>query len=626
MAEHAESGRSSERSTDAERVSRAPIQLPPDELARLAGADPYVLIDLNVRDERSARLFAGSDRGIDALVVAHPERADLLRAEGIALSADPMWFDRPPENGLHEEWRQALTTLTADAARHLAGRAEATSNSFIAARYAHVAWRVDRRQVDAGRLAVRSYVALASLSIEAGAGHTATEALDRAAKIAVVIRDPALIDALRVRIETAADHLEAGYGYRWLLDLSEPIQHLARFLGDELLERFIARLERAVEFLGSAPPADYVARRRFTPIHTQPTAHLADRAVEKLTELRRTVRQSDAVERGALRRGQIWEAHAEALAAQAEPPVAALALRHHLDTAERWYRAASDRASAERIRIRIESLRDRIASEMQHYPFSEPIGQTELDAALRPVLDAPDIDTALTRLADSDEFLPRWAEAQPYRAPQTLGDELFPPVNFDVALNRATGDGQDAAADARESNYYGMALQVSRFFVGHLFWRLRAQQSFTAAAVLRRLVGWPLFDTHRTAFIESAVSAYFRDDHIAFVRTVMPEFESLVRHVAGALGRPTTAPHRRAPGVDEQRGLEDLLGREPALTQALGTDLSYNLQQLLVKKSGLQVRHADAHALLARDFYTEEWSNILMLLLLRLTRVRLPPE
>lgn len=598
------------------------LELPPAELRRLAEADPFAIVDLNVRDARSGRLFAGTDRGIDALMLSHPPRAALLTAEGVALRADPVWLDRESTNVIHEEWRAALATLTPDNVRHLALRAETSENSFISARYAHVAWRMDRAMVDTGRLAVRSYLVLASAHFAAADGHAGCEALDRASQIAAVIRDSGLMGEVLAGVEAAADELEAAYGYRWLLELTEPAQRIARRLGQDVLVQFVPRIERAVEFLASEAPADYPERRRFTPNHTGPTPLLADRAIAQLTDLRRAAGQRDATRSGARRRGWLWEAHAEALRAQEEPRIAALVVRHHFGTAERWYREAGDREAADRTRMAVEDLRDRAAAEMSRHTASTPIEREDLDAALRPIVDAPDIDTALARLAQIDGFLPRWSEAQPYRAPQTLGDKIMPPVNFDAALNRATAD--DAVADARESNYYGIALQVSQFFIGNLFWQLRDHHSFTAAAVLRCVNGWPLIDADRAAFIESAVFAYFREDYVAFFRTIMPEFESLVRHVTGVLGRPTTAPHRRLRGVDEERGLDDLLSREPALIEALGVDLWYNLQQLLVKKSGLQLRHADAHALLPRDFYTEGWANVLLVLLVRLTRVRLP--
>lgn len=598
------------------------LELPPAELRRLAEADPFAIIDLNVRDARSGRLFAGADQGIDALILAHPPRAALLTAEGVALRADPVWLDQQSNNALHEQGRAALGTLTTDQVRHLAVRAETSENSFISARYAHVAWRMDRAMADTGRLAVRSYLVVASTHFAAADGHAGSEALGRASQIAAMIRDSGLLGEVLAATEAAADELEAAYGYRWILDLIEPAQRIARRLGQEILVDFIPRIERAVEFLAGETPSDYTRRKRFTPNHAGPAPSLADRAIAQLTALRRSAGQRDAIRAGALRRGRLWEEHAEALRVQEEPRIAASVVRHYFATAEQWYREAGERVGADRMRMAVEHLRDRVAAEMSRHTASVPIEPEELDAALRPIVDAPDIDTALSRLARIDEYLPQWAAAQLHRAPQTVGDEIMPPINFDAAVNRATADA--AVADARESNYYGIALQVSQFFIGNLFRRLRDHHSFTPASVIRCVNEWPLFDISRAAFVESAVFAYFREDYIAFIRTVIPEFESLVRYVTGALGRPTTAPHRRLRGVDEERGLDDLLNREPTLKETLGVDLWYNLQQLLVKKSGLQLRHADAHALLPRDAYIEDLANVLLLLLIRLTRVRLP--
>jgi hypothetical protein len=65
------------------------------DTSRLASADPVRTVDLNVRDARSGRLFAGADRGIDFIATAHPVHAEALHAEGTALRADPVWLDRP---------------------------------------------------------------------------------------------------------------------------------------------------------------------------------------------------------------------------------------------------------------------------------------------------------------------------------------------------------------------------------------------------------------------------------------------------------------------------------------------------------------------------------------------------
>jgi hypothetical protein len=598
---------------------------PAAELRRVAQMNPFAVVDFNVRDARSARLFAGFDRGIDIVSAAHPSDALSLHAEGVALRADPVWLDRAPENALQEEGRAALTTLTPEQRSHLAVRAAETENSFIAARYAHVVWRSDRREVGHGRRAVQAYLALAAAAIGSGDGREASEMLDRASQIAVVIRDPALTGGVWEATQAAADELETAYAYRWLLDLKGTVARLGRQLHGDVTASFIPRLERTVEFLASPPPVDYRARRRFPPDHSAPAPFLADRAIEQLTELRRASGDASAAARGARRRAELWEAHARALQAEAEPRVAAIMLQTHFVSAERFYREAGDIANADRVRVVIEALRERIAAEMPHYRESILVGRDELDALLQPVVGSLDIDLALARLAETDDFLPTWVEGQQHRTAQTASDALMPPINLDAALNRATSTGEDAIADARESNYYGVAMQVRQFFLHHLFQELSDRHRFTSAAVLRRIGRWPLFDSTRAPVIESAVSAYFREDYVAFIRTLMPEFEALVRYVAGTLGLPTTTPHRRSPGIDEERGLDDLLTREPAIKAALGINLWYNLHQLLVKKSGLQLRHADAHALLPSEFYSDSWANVLLVLLIRLTRADVTP-
>jgi hypothetical protein len=598
---------------------QAPLPpIPSYVVHRLAGRDPYALIDEIVRDGSSARTFAGADRGIEALAAAHPSKAPLLLAEGAALAVDPVWLDEGDDNSYRVARRGALAAITSEGRAHLATRSNQTDNLFIRARYAHVLWRLSRANVDLGRQAARAYLGLGARALAAGEGHDAADALDRSSEIAVVIRDSQLGTEVSAAIESAAAELEAADGYRWIIDLSTSVERLARRLMPGVLAGFLPVLNRAVDFFAAGPPPGYQVRRRFQPPHTEPSPRLADSAVERLTVLRQLAGHPEAAVQGAARRGALWEAHARTQLARAEPRVAALAVRQHLVTAEHWYREAGDRDAAARMRVMIEGLRERIAGEMISYRSSVPISPPEVEALIGPISGAPTLHDALDLLSATPDLLPREADGQRHREAQTVGDTLMPPVNFDVAGNRATGTGAVAAGDARESNYYNVAMQVSQFFVTRLFQRLRAREDFTAPAVMEWVAARPLFDFERAPFLESTIASYVRADHIAFMRTVMPEFEAFVRHVAAGLGVPTTVANRRTPGVDEERGLEDLLTREPALTAALGADLSYNSRQLLVRKSGLQLRHADAHALLPPGFYSDDWADVLLLLLLRL--------
>lgn len=601
------------------RGREAPWVPPSDLVAQVRDVDPFAIVDLNAQDAASARVFVGVGHGIALLQAAHPGHAGALAAEGVALQGDPVWRDRPPSGAIPAQraWADALATLTAVDARHLAARAARTENRFVAARYAHVAWRTDRRLADAGRQAVREYVALSAAALDGGDGAAVTDALDRAAEVTAVMGDRDLGGTVRTAVERAAAALEAAYGHRWLMDLVGPVRRLAGRLQPDFAAAYIPHLERAAAFLTAPPPAEYEARRRFLPVHHGPAPQLADRTLARLAELHAEVGQGDAVPGVARRRGEVWEAYADALSVQG---VAAVQVRHELTKAEHWYREAGDAAAADRVRVAVERLRDRIADEVDRGTISIPLAPQFLAAVTGDITGAEDVEQALERLVATDAFLPQAAELAPTRAPQTVGDTLMPPVNFDVAGNRATPEG--GHEDAREANAYEVAIQVRQTFVSHIFGELRATRGLNATAVMRRLADWPLLDRSRLLLLDSAVSAYFREDYVAFVRTVMPEFEALARGVVRAHGRPTTTRNRRSPGVDEERGLEDLLEREPLLAQSLGEDLAYNLRMLMVKKAGPQLRHADAHALLPADFYTERWADILLLLLLRLTRSR----
>jgi hypothetical protein len=128
------------------------------------------------------------------------------------------------------------------------------------------------------------------------------------------------------------------------------------------------------------------------------------------------------------------------------------------------------------------------------------------------------------------------------------------------------------------------------------------------------------FKDTRIALVKNGVGAYLRKDYIAAVHVLVPQVEGAFRDLLDAMGTPTFAVVRG--GDMRQRMLDDILD---ALSQVPGTDQNFfaMVRHMLADILGLNLRNEVAHGLAGVDMFTKANSELLILMLLHITHLRI---
>ncbi len=140
--------------------------------------------------------------------------------------------------------------------------------------------------------------------------------------------------------------------------------------------------------------------------------------------------------------------------------------------------------------------------------------------------------------------------------------------------------------------------QTQASFLDFVFHRLRQTGQISKDSLLSHLQKWEFIDEMDLPFIEKALDHYFHDDHISALHLLTPRIEHMIKSAFEQVGLPPVAvPNEQL--IREQTFGEFL--RRNEVKKALGENVWYYLNFVLVDEKGLNLRNDIAHGWIGPD-------------------------
>lgn len=491
--------------------------------------------------------------------------------------------------------------FTPEQLEYLAIRARSSKNPIHASCFADVVWDFsEKKDPEMARIAIDRYLKAAEIFKRNKWGVEFGKVIKRAASLASMIKDSERLEKVKKTIIEYTRKLDATKDYRFCLDLVEAITKLRLGEGERL--ELIKILEKSVAYYGEEHPS----REDSLGSVEGPNEHfvrsflnaklelLPDKGSKEAQMVRRSIAQSHEREGDrALKAGNY---------------LAALV----------FYRSAEksfvNKADKNRMRVKLAEAGSRAEGELLPISAKVEIETAKIEEYVRPLL-ADTLEDCLTRLAAAPHFIPnveRTKRSLEKRHREFPLQFLIPKIHLKeghIAASYANTDEIYNQALARE---LVMEIQIASVFRSYLFDRLR-DRGLNTNSLVEHFQRWGYCRPRNLEMLRRGFDHYFAGDYPASLHILIPQFEDILRALLQAAGRPVSRPPR---GVAT---LGPLLSDDGFLSAA-GADLKRYYE--LVLTDGLNLRHDIVHGLLDPKLMTKSTVELIIHLLLTLTRFK----
>jgi hypothetical protein len=437
----------------------------------------------------------------------------------------------------------------------------AASHAILRARYADFLWQYGGGDHRVARQAVRAYLDAAAFYASAGRRRRITDALDRAADLAMRLRDDQLIGEAKRLAFTIAAQLLDGQDAGCPPAAQDPLRVFQSFnsggpqarLTDAEQMQIVTLADRGAGFY--AAHGEYEFERWFLKIMQQ-----AYRSLARLDDVH-------VVER---RLAQSYEADAAA-----RPRF--LDRLYSLEQAHVHYLACGDRAKADKMkRLRQHAA---VAGEAEmgtvSMEFELPAAEMQQLADRLMTLEAV---AALRALSEFETCVP---SVQAARDRASAESEQFPMLGAMawVTLNKGritnVAGTEAARAQVGELRAYQFGRLAGDALLHLVLTRLRAEKGLDTDMVMAFLRTGGLFDTATLATVVSGVERYFSGDYVSAIHVLVPQLEDALRGILRRAGLPTQVQNED--GTTQEMALGQVLAH-PLLKRGLGEDIWHYLE------------------------------------------------
>jgi len=548
--------------------------------------------------------------------------SDELHAEELAFSFHAHDHQDPSTWGLYfgpflsgfsasgEPWDSpALNMVTPQVLAYWNARATNCPHPVMRARYADLQWELLKKldglrpDADMARVAIDAYLE----AVDAGlyeAEVTAIGKATRALEVALSLRDDARVIRardvlLQLEDRVAEDSSPGLWGFCFDLFVEPPNKRIP--ITDDQREKLLADLEARLTRFASAPPDQY-----------HPSG--AEAAAVRLANFYRRSGRSDDVARVLRRYAEI----VRRMNGVAAPLVAS----HSLEQLYDLVKAFNLHGDADELNDDLRTAGEQAMADMKTISVEKEIPTEQVEAYFAGMLagTAPEV---LVRVAV--HFIPNRDELQK----QLFELAKQAPISFLMSRAIVDDEGRTVARiGPLESDLEGQLIrhmsETLQFSVPWLRETMRRgvqSQLLTASNLLAFLLEGPLFQSKRQLILESGLSAYIQGDAIAAIHILVPQIEQALRQLAILIGA-AIYTQRRGGGL-HARTLDDLL-RDPALSDALGENVTTYFRVLLTDARGWNIRNNVCHGLAPTGMLTMPVADRVVhaLLVLALLRVR----
>lgn len=493
----------------------------------------------------------------------------------------------------------------------LAKRAKETSSPSCAAHYADVCWDLSSpKDPEMARLASDKYLESARQYWAARKGLDFGEAINRAVQLAASIKDSTRLAGLISEIISRLQDLERRQEYRYALDLADALADTKDlFPSDKEQKTIVEILNNGAAYYQKAHPK---VEHSFGPV-AGPNEHFVRSFVERKSALLRLWGdKSVAPDALKLEEAQSYDREAE----NAPNYLARLVF---LRDAEKLYGELGRADDVSRIRVAMVKAGKLAESEMKEIRSEIKIDHAKIDEYISPII-GPTLADSLNRLSTTFRFIPDLetsrdsvSESQKEHPLQTFIPKV---IVKDGHLVGSPSSREELFEDSVLRDYV-MGIHVSGVFRGRLLERLAKEQGLTKDVLLEHFCTWGYCKEKHLRFLGIGVEHYFKGDNASAIHVLVPQFEDILRWLLEQAGQPVSDPRR-----GKFLLLDSLLKNE--LFQATAGKTLIDWYRLsLSAPTGLNLRNDVAHGLSSPEKMTREMVELVIHLLLSLTRFTL---
>jgi hypothetical protein len=498
--------------------------------------------------------------------------------------------------------------FTSERLSYLANRARSTKNPIVASRFADVVWDLSlKKDPNMARIAIDRYLQAASTYRKNNWDLEFAEAIKRAAVLGCLIRDSDRLMNIKDSILSHMTELDGRQDYRFCLDLAEAIAK-SRFM--ELTEgewqHVLDILDRAITYFREQHPS---RKDSLGPVNG-PNEHFVRSFYEIKSSLRTRVpwiRAEDQM----LAIAESYEREGDE-AQRSGNPIAALSFYMQ---SEKMFGDLGRTDDRDRLRVKLTKAGYPAEAQMREITTEFRIERSKIDEYVRPLI-GDTLEDTLQRIAAAPHFAPNLEQSE--KTVEELRHNF--PLQF-IIPRIVLDDEHIVGLFTSEDELRGLALtrellrriKISNLFITHLFDILKRDHSLGPGSLTTHFRKWGVCRPRNLEFLERGLEHYFREDYVAALHILVPQFEDILRALLEATERPIYSPSH---GVFM---LPSLL-RDAALNSAAGPDLIRYYQIILVDQCGLNLRNDLAHGLLEPSDMTRQVADQIIYLLLTLTR------
>lgn len=453
----------------------------------------------------------------------------------------------------------------------------------------------------AAKIAIDAYLMAARQYRQNGWNNQLADAIDRAAELAMSIRDIGRVDLCKGDCFGLAEELIGERQHpavRWAIDALETLQRFKRHLVPEDHERIIAAAEAGATYYSDA--GNYHIQRSFLAL--LPESHHA---------LGMAVEASNALAR-----------HAETFTREADEAHSAIARLHIYGQALEAYQNLGDSEKADELKRRVSQAGVEATGEMKTVSAEVRIPTEVAEAWVRQLMTLG-LQDALRVLSATDRFFPKVEQIRL----QAADSRQKYPLQYLVSRRTLDSAGrivQKALSDeeqvsASEADAYQFALAFTEWELGMAFDRLESEKGLTAEALMELLRSRPTFEPSTLDMVAVGVDRYFAGDYVSALHVLVPQLEDTLRDILATLDIARTSARQ---GLTFEKPLQEVLATLE-LRQGLGEDLATFFERFLIRQESENLRHRTAHGLLKLEHCTQQLARRVLYCFLQLGNLTL---
>jgi len=519
---------------------------------------------------------------------------DNVNAEHLNIEATAFLY-----NGLGDSYPHSFTNSQL---KHLAERARSTKNPIHGSCFADVVWDFSfPKNPEIARIAIDWHIKTAEVFKRNKWGVDFGKIIKRAAYLAFIIKDSERIEKIKKIIIHYARELDASNEYRFCLDLVEAIIKSHLDLENEERAELIGILEKGVKYYeGEHPkrddslgPVDGPNEHLVRSFLNAEIELLSDKGSEKGEMIRKLIAQSyerqgdRAFKSGNCIAGMVFYRNAE--------------------------QAFLGKPDKDRIRIKLVKAGLQAESELVSVSAKVEIKKENIEAYVSPLLKG-NLDECLTRLAAAPHFIPNIKETRKSIEDRSREFPLLftiPKMHLKEGHITAHYDSDKIYDEALDRELI-MEIQMAGVFRSYLFDSL-IERGLDTNCLIGHFNRWGYCKERNLKMLRIGFECFFAGQYPSSLHILIPQFEDILRAFLQEAGRPVSLPPH---GVAM---LEHLLSDESFVSTA-GEDLIRYYE--LVLTDGLKLRHYMAHGLLDPEQMTKPNVELIIHLLLTLTRFK----